>query len=60
MKNIKQIRSAVEANRGGLTNVTDSQIMRLWRSLDEATQQKYLDSVKQKGVKNWGANHETK
>ena len=46
MKDIKKIVEAVRANRGGLTQATHSQILTIWRSLDEDTQKKYLDSVK--------------
>lgn len=47
-KKIKAIREAVCANRGGLSEATDGQIMVIWNSLPKQVQQKYLDSVKDK------------
>jgi len=54
MANIKKIKEAVLANRGGLGEASDTQIMTIWRSLDEATQNQYTESVKMevKGNKN--------
>ena len=46
MANIKRIREAVLANRGGLGEASDTQILTIWRSLDEATQNQYTESVK--------------
>ena len=46
--NIKKIREAVLKNRGGLAMASDTEIMTIWRSLDGATQNKYLESVKGK------------
>ena len=48
--NIETIRRAVTKNRGGLKEASDGQIMIIWGSLDEPTQQKYLQSVSPKGV----------
>ena len=42
---IKKIREAVCANRGGLEEATDEQIMIIWGSLDSATQKQYLESI---------------
>lgn len=39
------IRQAVLANRGGLQNASDSEIMAIWNSLDEQTKEKYLQSI---------------
>ena len=54
MANIKKIKEAVLANRGGLGEASDTQILTIWRSLDEATQNQYTESVKMevKGNKN--------
>ena len=41
-----KIRQAVLANRGGLEQATDAQIWAIWASLDVATQERYLASVK--------------
>jgi len=42
---IKKIREAVLANRGGHQESTDEAIMTIWNSLDERTQKTYLESV---------------
>lgn len=47
-KKMKEIREAVCANRGGLEEATDSQIMTIWNSLDKATQTKYIESIKER------------
>jgi hypothetical protein len=47
----KTIREAVCANRGGWTNASDQDIMRIWGSLDKQTQKAYLESVKLKTKK---------
>jgi hypothetical protein len=44
MQDIKKIRSAVTANRGGLEVASDSQIMTIWNSLDSVTRAEYLRS----------------
>lgn len=44
-KDINTIRQAVLANRGGLQNASDSEIMTIWNSLDEQTREKYLQSI---------------
>jgi len=44
------IRQAVLANRGGLQNATNPEIMTIWRSLDEQTQEKYLQSINKKQI----------
>jgi len=46
MAGITQIRKAVTKHRGGLKNATDDQILTIWRSLDDETQKKYLEKVK--------------
>lgn len=46
--NIKKIREAVCANRGGLKEATDSQIMVIWNSLPPDVQKQYLDSIKER------------
>lgn len=43
---IKKIREAVCANRGGLSDATDSQIMTIWKSLPADVQKQYLESIK--------------
>ena len=48
---IKNIRQAVLANRAGLQDATEQQIMTIWRSLDEQTQKQYLESVKERKAK---------
>lgn len=40
----KKIRQAVLANRGGLENATDEQIMIIWQHLPPDVQKQYLDS----------------
>lgn len=45
MKNIDLIRKAVIKHRGGLKKASDSQIMIIWNSLDETTQERYLQKV---------------
>ena len=45
MLDIEIIRKAVTKHRGGLKEATDSQIMIIWDSLDEQTQQQYLKKV---------------
>ena len=40
------IREAVLKHRGGLENATDAQIKTIWNSLDEQTQEKYLQGVR--------------
>lgn len=52
------IRKAVLANRGGLTEATDSQLKTIWNSLDEATKEKYVESVKQSKDEHRTANKE--
>jgi len=47
-KKIKAIREAVCANRGGLSEATDGQIMVIWNSLPPNVQKQYFDSVKDK------------
>lgn len=42
--------AAVKSNRGGLANATDTQVLTIWRSLDAATQETYLKSLKSKGT----------
>jgi len=42
---IKTIRKAVLANRGGLEEASDEQIMIIWQSLPADIQKQYLDSV---------------
>lgn len=45
---IKKIREAVCANRGGLGEATDSQIMTIWKSLPADVQKQYLESIKER------------
>ena len=40
------IRAAILKNRGGLEKATDTELLVIWRSLDIATQDKYLKSLK--------------
>ncbi len=47
---IELIRKAIIKNRGGFEKASDGQIMIIWKSLDEPTQQKYLQSVSPKGA----------
>ena len=47
---IKKMRKVVMASMGIMSTTTDAKIKEIWRSLDEATQEKYLE--KAKGVKN--------
>lgn len=42
---IEKIREAVCANRGGLSEATDSQIRIIWDSLTKETQKQYLASI---------------
>lgn len=46
MKDIRTIREAVIANRGGFEEASDGEIMTLWQHLPAETQGKYLESVK--------------
>ena len=46
MKKMDRIREAVTKNRGGLEGASDGQIQMIWESLDEQTQQAYMQSVK--------------
>jgi len=41
-----KIRKAILKHRGALKNATDDQILTIWRSLDDETQKKYLEKVK--------------
>ena len=52
MASNKQICEAIRKNRGGHANTSDAGLMMIWRSLDEGTQKKYLDSIKKKGEPN--------
>ena len=45
-KQIKKIREAVLANRGGLQKATDGQIMIIWSHLPADIQKQYLDLIK--------------
>lgn len=47
-KQIKKIREAVCANRGGLDSATDEQIMIIWGSLPADVQKQYLESIKER------------
>lgn len=46
MTDIKNIRKAITANRGGLKNATDEQLWIIWQTLDDETRTKYLNSLK--------------
>ena len=46
-----QVRAAVLKNHGGWGGADDEAIDRLWRSLDEKTQAKYLESLQEKEEK---------
>lgn len=48
MKNIQQIRAAILGNRGGFKDASDTEILTVWRSLDEQTQKQYLESIKER------------
>lgn len=50
-KDIKKIREAVLTNRTGLKNARDEQIMIIWRTLDEQTRKKYLESINERKKK---------
>lgn len=50
MLDIETIRKAVTKHRGGLKEATDGQIMLIWHSLDEQTQQAYLKKVTPHGA----------
>jgi len=45
---IKEIREAVTANRGGLEGAKDNEILTIWRSLDKTVQEKYQEKIKRK------------
>ena len=47
---IKKMRKAVMGSMGLMKSTTDTTIKEIWRNLDVATQEKYLE--KAKGVKN--------
>ena len=47
---IKKIREAICANRGGLGKASDSQIMIIWKSLPADVQKQYLESIKGRKV----------
>lgn len=61
---IKTIRKAICANRGGHENTDDSGIVRLWNSLPKETQEEYLATVEVKAenapVLSTGAKRKTK
>jgi len=46
--NVKKIRDAICANRGGWLKASDQEIMMLWDSLDKQTQDAYLKSTEKK------------
>jgi len=43
---IKRIRAAIDAHRGGLTGATDQQIKIIWDSLDDETRHQYLQHTR--------------
>lgn len=43
---IKIIREAIIKNRGGFEAASDGEIMTIWQLLDNATREKYMESVK--------------
>jgi len=45
---IKSIREAICANRGGWSNASDQEIMTIWSSLDKQSQNAYLKSIEKK------------
>lgn len=47
-KDKTKIRKAILANHGGLGEAGDTQIMTIWNSLDEQTQKKYMEKLKEK------------
>lgn len=42
---VAKIAAAVRKNRGGWEHATGAEILRLWQTLDEATQAAYLASL---------------
>ena len=46
-KQIERIRQAILANRGGLKEATDEQIITIFNSLDSETQKQYLSSIEE-------------
>jgi len=47
-QNVKKIRDAICANRGGWLNASDQEIIILWESLDKQTRDAYLKSTEKK------------
>lgn len=45
---MKEIREAVTANRGGLEGASDNEILRIWSTLDKTVQEKYQEKIKRK------------
>lgn len=58
MTDIKKIREAIIANRGGLETASDGEIMSLWTQLDEKTQRQYLERIKPAPAKKGAENAE--
>ena len=46
MKDFDEIKKAVLKHHGGFQNASKSEIMRIWNSLDETTQKRYLKKEK--------------
>jgi len=46
---IKTIRAAILANRGGLAEASDAEIMTIWNALPKEAQKQYQESLKTKG-----------
>ena len=49
---IKRIREVILANRGGLNNASDAEIMTIWNSLPPEIQKQYEESTKERKGKN--------
>ena len=46
-RDIKKIRQAVTANRGGFDDASDTEILTIWNALSPETQKQYLESTKE-------------
>jgi len=49
---IKRIREVMLANRGGLSNASDAEIMTIWNSLPGEIQKQYEKSIEERKGKN--------
>jgi len=53
---IKRIREVILANRGGLNNASDAEIMTIWNSLPPEIQKQYEENTKERKGKNAAGN----